>query len=312
MPTSGISCVLTTYNQPFVAVKRSIDSVLQQSDVDAELIVTDDCSSQNLVDSIENYISSIHAHIPIVFKQNSTNIKTVLNTARGVESASYDIVKTIDAGDTFYDSATLKTILNFMTTHECRAGFGHIYRFRKSAGKALFDSYNAPRQPERYSFNDGHGNESLMCSQLILGDWIPAPAQFYDTELYYSLLEKLNKDYNVLYCQDFTATLALRSESMLYLPQPIYWYEWGVGISTNGGINSRKRLYKDHHNFYERLANEYSLDSRFKKAYNRFRLREFVAINSPFYSPLLKISSLLPTVKVDPSDHLLSLLLVDE
>lgn len=308
MPTNGISCVLTTYNQPFVAVKRSIDSVLQQCNVDAELIVTDDCSNQNLVDSIQNYASSMHAHIPIVFKCNSTNIKTVLNTARGVESARYDIVKTIDAGDTFYDSATLKTISDFMSTHECRAGFGQIYRFRKSAGKAFFDSYNAPRQPERYSLNGDHGSESLMCSQLMSGDWIPAPAQFYNTDLYYSLLKKLNQDYNVLYCQDFTATLALQSEPMLYLPQPIYWYEWGVGISTNGGMDSRKRLYKDHHNFYEELANEYSLDSRFKKAYNRFRLREFVAIKSPFYSPLLRISSLLPTVKVNPNEHLLSLL----
>lgn len=304
----GVSCILTTFNQPFNSVRRSIDSVLLQTGIDAELIIEDDCSNRDLIDSINNYLRDNHSDIPVFFKENAANVKTVLNIARGVESAKYSLVKTVDAGDTLYDSNTLNHIACFMAENQCKAGFGQIYRFINCKGRLNYDYYNAPKDPVLFSAANLNDGDSRFINQLLTANWIPASAQFYSTNYYYDLLSELSSDYKVLYCQDFAASLALRNSKLSYMNQPIYWYEWGTGISTNGSIDSRRRLYRDHRNFYSKLFDINPADKRYKTAFNRFCFREFIALKSPFYLPLLRIAELAPTQTVAPNNHLLQLL----
>lgn len=308
MPKYGVSCILTTFNQPFSSVRRSIDSVLLQTGIDVELIIEDDCSNRNLIDSINNYLRDKHSHIPVLFKENTTNVKTVLNIARGVELAKYSLVKTVDAGDTLYDSNTLSNIACYMAENQCKAGFGQIYRFYNRKGRLSFDYYDAPKNPTDFSALNLNDGNSRLINQLLTANWIPASAQFYSTGYYYDLLSELSEEYEVLYCQDFAASLALRNSTLSYLNQPIYWYEWGTGISTNGSSDSRRRLYRDHRNFYSKLLDKNLADQRYKAAYKRFRLREFIALKSPFYLPLLRIAELAPTQTIAPNEHLLQLL----
>ena len=44
--TSNYSAILTTYNSEFT-VKRALDSILNQTDSPVEVIIVDDCSTDN-------------------------------------------------------------------------------------------------------------------------------------------------------------------------------------------------------------------------------------------------------------------------
>ena len=93
----------------------------------------------------------------------------------------------------------------------------------------------------------------------------------------------------VRYCQDFTATLALADGRVSHLNEPIYWYEWGTGISTGGSLASRKKLYADHMRFYTEMSSRKPLGANLNKAVAFFRIKQFVALNTPIYSALTKL-----------------------
>jgi hypothetical protein len=145
----------------------------------------------------------------------------------------------------------------------------------------LVGEFNAPKNARDYNARD-HGE--LFAHQLTNADWIPAPAQFYSTELYRRLLARLYDEFGVRYCEDFTATIALEERPIPYLDRPLVWYEFGVGVSTTGSKDSVRRLYRDHESFFRTMSRLRPKDPVARSALRSFALRKFVAIDTPFYS----------------------------
>lgn len=288
-----ISVVITTYNQSFETIRHSIMSALLQRDVAFELIIADDNSRCDYSDEYQRLFRE-HGFSDYALIRNKTNLKTVRNIANALERACAPYVKTIDAGDILHDAYTLHDILAFCRDKDVSVGFGDIVRFRKNENESYVQSdYRAPQHPELLVFpeaSDDAAAARALKAQMESADWIPAAAQFYKTDIYRSLLIELSEDYGVEYCQDFTTVLALGRYPIFHYEKPIYWYEWGTGISTSGNADSRKRLYSDHRHLYQEMAKRRPFGTNLSRALLGFRMRDMVA-RSPFYKPALKLLS---------------------
>lgn len=283
-----VSVIITTFNQPFHSIQRSIISALYQENIEFEIIIADDCSNIDLFDRYRD-LFSLFNYTNYRLIRNETNLKTVRNIANALKYATAPYVKTIDAGDMLYSSLTLRNIVDFCREYDVKVGFGDIVRFRQNDDGAYFASnYNAPRCAAAFDLNAVYNAPMILKHQMSNADWIPAAAQFYQTSVYKELLSNLSEKHHVRYCQDFTSVTALETYRIYHYPSPIYWYEWGVGISTNGSIDSRKRLYQDHENFYKGMVSNKPFGINLNSALAKFKARKLIAF-SPLYEPIVNI-----------------------
>ena len=282
-----ITAVITTYNQPFAAILPSILSVVRQEDVNVELIIADDCSR---MDYTQQYISVLKDESFDAYRilHNTANKQTVLNIADALSIASAPYVKVVDAGDLLFDEHTLGDIVSFCKANKTDAGFGNLIRFDKVDRAYICQQFKAPSTPESYRAKTDQERRNLIKAKMEASDWIPAPAQFYKTAYYQKLLYQLY-EMGVRYCQDFTATLALIDGAVQHFNRPIYWYEWGTGISTSGNLSSRTKLYHDHSLFYKQLCTDKPLHANLHKARMLFLAKQFIALHTPLYDSLTRI-----------------------
>lgn len=95
METFSLSVVLATFNGAKYVVKQ-IDSILNQSYPIVELIIVDDCSTDETVDIIKNYQQQFDN---IVFKQNEKNLGAIGSFQEAVKLAHGDYIAFSDQDD---------------------------------------------------------------------------------------------------------------------------------------------------------------------------------------------------------------------
>lgn len=278
-PAVEISVVVTTHNQDEKALALTLNSILLQDCTRYEIIVSDDGSaidpSQFIhrffkARSFENY-SIVHA---------SENIGTVANMTQGISAASGRIVKPLSPGDALFGPSTLSSIIRYCTEHDVQLGFGGIISY---LADGTFSPYKAPRALDLYKSVEQDCNEVLR-SHIFNTDWIPGCSLFYERDLMLPYLHELSDRAHVRYCEDLACPLCAADGIHIgYLGEPIIWYEMGTGISTSGNMESVRRMYTDHHNFYHFIQNRIKDHVLAKQALLAFFLREFIALRTPFY-----------------------------
>ena len=87
----GISVIIPTYNRA-ERLGKSIDSVLNQSHQEFELIIVDDGSDDNTAEVIESYSSDV-----VYLRQKNSGPAAARN--RGIEKARYDLLAFLDSDD---------------------------------------------------------------------------------------------------------------------------------------------------------------------------------------------------------------------
>ena len=91
-----ISVAICTYNGEKY-INQQIDSILNQSLAVDEIIICDDCSTDNTVNILNNY-QSIHSKLFKIVK-NDTNLKTVKNFEKAISLCSGEIIFLSDQDD---------------------------------------------------------------------------------------------------------------------------------------------------------------------------------------------------------------------
>jgi glycosyltransferase involved in cell wall biosynthesis len=104
----NVSVIIPTYNRAFI-VKQSVDSVLQQTFGDYEIIVVDDGSTDNTGDVLKPYGDKIHYD----YKKNG-GISSARN--RGLEIAAGDYIAFLDSDD-FWKPEKLEKQMAFFREH---------------------------------------------------------------------------------------------------------------------------------------------------------------------------------------------------
>lgn len=281
--SADITALITTYNQNLESTLLSIASAALQAQCKVQIVVADDHSQSDNCDAYVrflNYLGFTNHHMV----RHEENLKTVRNISETLTHANAPFVKCFGAGDLLFSSTTLYDVVNLLSDSGSSGGFGQILSFTpESTGGTYF---NAPRNAADYLEPQRDINKGLFFHQLLYADWIPGCCQFFATDRLRALLHSLANEFSVQYCEDFAMTLMLREEVPCFLEEPILWYDFGDGISTDRSLDSARKLYRDHSNFYSGIAHTKPFGSALLAARFGFALRKFIAFHTPLYQAL--------------------------
>lgn len=105
-----VSIIMTAYNrEKYIA--EAIESVLNNTYPNYELIIVDDHSTDQTINIVKSYLSKSHK---IKFFQNEVNLGDYPNRNRGVSCAKGEFISFVDSDDKLHPD-TIKTLINNLT-----------------------------------------------------------------------------------------------------------------------------------------------------------------------------------------------------
>lgn len=110
-----VSVVLPVFNRPHL-VRRAIESVLAQTITDIELIVVDDCSTDNTLDVVAEYESDPR----LIVHRNDTNLGPAGARNQGIEIARGRYVAFQDSDDRWFPEKLARQLEALKTAPDCR------------------------------------------------------------------------------------------------------------------------------------------------------------------------------------------------
>lgn len=104
-----VSVIMPTYNRAFI-IKNAINSVLKQTYEDWELIIVDDCSTDNTSEVVQEYMQS-DSRIKYIQRERNMGANVCRNC--GIKNARGEYIALLDS-DNVWDSHKLETQVNLI------------------------------------------------------------------------------------------------------------------------------------------------------------------------------------------------------
>jgi glycosyltransferase involved in cell wall biosynthesis len=221
-----VSLIITSYNNSWIQVRRTLLSCILQKFSDFEVIVADDASTINHFDKIRQLFSEYH-FTEYKLLSSESNVGTVKNFLNAVNDARGQYIKGLGAGDMLYDENSIEKAYYFMNKSKSNIVFSDMMAYSITDNiVTLYPNQKYPERPEKFL----QGSEIAIKEVAIYGRPISGAVMFYKKEF---LIEYLCKISGILkYCEDQLQVLAfLNDENVDFLNEILVWYELGTGIS---------------------------------------------------------------------------------
>ena len=140
----SVSIVLPSYNSSLY-ISKAIESVIIQSFTSWELVIVDDCSTDNSIDIIKNLINS-DSRIKLVELDKNSGAAVARN--RGVEEANGRFIAFLDSDDTWHPDK-LKNQVDFMLKNDY--AFSYTAYHKVDENGVFLSEVNIPK---RTSYNE--------------------------------------------------------------------------------------------------------------------------------------------------------------
>ncbi|WP_257292141.1 glycosyltransferase, partial [Endozoicomonas sp. ONNA1] len=105
-----ISVIICIYKTPLKMLKQSIDSILNQSYKNWELILVDDCSENKKITKIIRHFQKNDSRIKVIIRPENGNISTANNTA--LKHVSGQFFTVLDHDDTLHPDALYHAVIS--------------------------------------------------------------------------------------------------------------------------------------------------------------------------------------------------------
>ncbi len=255
------SVIVLCYNCEEKALTHTIDSIICQEEVDFEIILADDASSNDCLSFGEKLLKD-RDFTKFKVLSHPINVGTVQNIYDAMEMVEGKYVKCIGAGDLLFNKTILKDVKEFMDSQECAMSYGRMQAYRYNQEAVEYLDYCVPSDICAHI----KGNKKRVKKNIIENHgWIPGASMFYDAAKFKEYLKELTGV--VRYCEDLLqVNLLMKDEMLSYLPFAAMYYEVGSGISTNKESGSYKRIKKDHQDFFQLMDERYKGDKYIKKS----------------------------------------------
>lgn len=174
-----VSVVVITYNSAKTVIE-TLESIKAQSYQNIELIVSDDCSNDNTVDLVREWLElkgSRFVNTEIVTTGKNTGVAGNIN--RGVAKSHGEWIKSI-AGDDLLIPTAIEEYISFIATSKERVRMcvSDVECFSESdVAEELLMAYKNYFEKEKESF---HKQKKRVCTELCF----VGPTFFYSRELY--------------------------------------------------------------------------------------------------------------------------------
>lgn len=191
--TELVSIVIPVYNaEKYIA--ETIESVLKQTYKNWELILVDDCSSDNSIGVIKPYLSDPRIRL----LKNRQNLHAALTRNKGIKSAKGRYLAFLDADDMWLPEKLEKQI-SFMEEQQCAFSFTS-YEF---ADSNCIPNGKQVRVPETITYKQALRNTTIWTSTVIFDlsmltkevVSMPNILRGQDTATWWKVLRKTKKAY---------------------------------------------------------------------------------------------------------------------
>lgn len=231
-----VSIITPTYNASKF-IEETINSVIHQSYECWELIIIDDCSTDNTVQTIKNFIKK-DKRIHLI--QNEKNLGPALTRNKGIKFASGAYVAFLDSDD-LWKRMKLERQIQFMQKN----GFTFTYSFYEQIDENGKYIKSIDKLPSSVNYYSSLKSNKIGCLTVI-----------YNQEFFGKIYME-----NIPRRQDYTLWLKfLKKTNEAYcMPEILASYR-----VRKGSISSNKlKLVKDHWNIYRNIERH----SVFKSSY---------------------------------------------
>ena len=154
-----VSVVIPAYNRKHT-LKRCIDSVLQQTYRNFEIIIVDDCSTDGTMEFVEAEYGSV-SDIDIIYVRNDSNLGASGSRNAGVSYASGEYIAFHDSDDEWFPDKLEKQMQHFMASD---SNVGAVYSLFYMDEKR--QTVWPPRKADM-SWKSGHVFHTLLISPLV-------------------------------------------------------------------------------------------------------------------------------------------------
>ncbi len=242
----SVSVTVATYNSDIRRTKATIKSIALQQDVDIEIIVSDDGSTENHFTELEEYMSSLGVE-KYQLLAHETNQGTVWNVYDAISHATYSYVKTLSAGDFLYDETTLVRWVSFLEETDAKLSFCNAVGYHHNLiGPEAVQIPAKPQMTFPYT-PDADGKLPIEMQRLWylwMNDMASGATLLVDRDTFLRYLGKIRG--RVKYAEDFCLRLAVADGvGLVHFPENGIWYECEVGVSNTLDDKHRKMIEDD-------------------------------------------------------------------
>lgn len=174
-----VSVIVITYNSAYAL--ETLDSIKKQDYDNIELIITDDCSTDDSFDRIEEWTRQNRKCFKrLRLLRGRKNKGPTINCMRGIKMSSADYIKIIAGDDTLRENA-ISTYMDYMKGHTYDIIFSKSECFGNSA---LIKKSRLDQRLKRIDRVLETENQEIIRSFLIEHMALPTPTQFFTRSLY--------------------------------------------------------------------------------------------------------------------------------
>jgi glycosyltransferase involved in cell wall biosynthesis len=275
MPEPLVSIILTSYNQP-VLLKRAFDSLTHQSYKNIEIIIVDDCSTdENNKKLIEEFVAAFPNKTKAVFQQENVGIPKNKNT--GLRLAKGEYITYLDGDDTYYENKIAFELETFLKNADLDIAYSN-FDIKNTEGQVL--SVWASGSPAEgyifkdillHNFPDCHTHRYEMFKRHVLYD-----LNFYDEQF------PMYEDLDLMLRYSLKYKVAYNN----YIGSSYYKNPRSIVSKTNGlkRIEHEEKVYAKH----AAVIQEQNLEKEFKKYSNRLQLDKLFYLEKMDYGLIFK------------------------
>lgn len=217
-----VSIVTAVYNSEFF-IESTIESVRHQTFTNWELILIDDCSTDNSVKLIKEMMAE-DSRIKLLKNENNSGAAITRN--RGIQIASGRYLSFLDSDDIWMPNF-LERSLKFLKSNNTSFVFSSYERVDEN----LTPLYSDFIVPKKVSYNDILKSCSILCSSTVID--IEKLGKFYmpildkrqDWGLFLKILKKTDFAYGI---QEPLVIYRIRKDSISRKKLQLISYQWKV------------------------------------------------------------------------------------
>lgn len=236
-----ISVIVVTYNFELDKCLFTLESILQQININFEIIVADDGSENNYFTEIESFFQNRSFNYYKLLSHEK-NQGTVYNYMDALRVASGKAVKSISPGDTLLGKDTLKRWHQHFVESKNLWSFCDAIFYKSIHGK--MEIISQPAHPDNVKPYLLKQKDRCRWNFLIRNDRILGANMLCDRDTLITYMELvLGK---VKYAEDCVYRIMMFDGIMpYYFPENCILYEFGDGISTSSDLFWKEMLTKD-------------------------------------------------------------------
>lgn len=236
-----ISVLILTYNSSYDDLMNTVDSILKQKEIELEIVISDDGSTEFCIDEIGEYLNSKSFTNYKIIK-NKTNVGTVKNFYYGLQNVSNEYVKDISPGDMLYGEYALRDWLRYVIEKKADWSFCNVIYYKYNNKKII--PIEMKTSPQNIRIYNGSNFDKIRWQYFVLGDISVGAAMIFKKKTMLSYTEQIIDE--VKYAEDNIFRMAMfDGVPFCFCDRYFVLYEYGTGISTSKNEKWSKVIEKD-------------------------------------------------------------------